>query len=140
MYIADLLSRSFINKKIKDDASLSKERLKELKTKTQEDPTLSKVKIYCEYGWPEKCKQFLDAELLTFFKVKSELYVKNYFIYCDEKIIIPRSLCKSMLNKLHSAQLCIEKTKTRARKIFYWSGMTKKIEIFMSKCEVCQVF
>lgn len=42
-----------------------------------------------------------------------------------------------MLNQLHKTHFGIEKTKNRARKLMYWSGLSVDIEKFIAKCSVC---
>nr|CAI5861345.1 unnamed protein product [Callosobruchus analis] len=43
-----------------------------------------------------------------------------------------------MLALMHETHFGIEKTKQRARQIFYWPGMSSDVEQFIYKCEVCQ--
>lgn len=153
MYIADLLSRSFIKTKIEDDQEtsikvhsveidlpISEDRLKEIRDATLKDSTLAKVKIFCEFGWPEKNKQILDSELATYFKSQKEIYERNNVLYFNDRIIIPKALRKLIMNKLHVAHLGVEKTKARARKIIFWPGMVKDIEKFIANCKVCLKF
>ena len=67
MYIADLLSRSFLKHPVKDDVEMkevihsvhvdlpiSRERLNELKTATENDSVLAQILKFCENGWPKK--------------------------------------------------------------------------------------
>lgn len=148
MYIADLLSRSFI--KTADNVTevpeqvhcvdlevpLSDATVYKLKQAIANDVILTQIKEYCENGWPEKC-QGLSYELAVFFKLKDSLYSKNDLLFLDNKLVIPKSLRKDMLNKLHVAHLGIQKTKSRTRNIFYWPRMTVDIDDFISKCSAC---
>lgn len=44
---------------------------------------------------------------------------------------------KEILNTLHEGHLGIEKTRTRARDILYWPGMSQDIEELIQHCDIC---
>ena len=55
------------------------------------------------------------------------------------KLIVPTSLCKEMLNIIHSSHLSIVTCKSRAREVLYWPGMSSQIEDLIAKCEICAI-
>lgn len=59
-------------------------------------------------------------------------------LYFNDRIIVPRTLRKEILDQLHSSHLGIEKTKKRARNLIYWPNMDTDIENIILKCLVCQ--
>lgn len=154
MYIADLLSRSFIRTKQKDESNIkfvhcvdldipiSTNSLENLKKESESDPVLSTVRNFCMLGWPENLKKLEhDQELSAFFKIRNDLVVKNFLVFYNDKIIVPKTLRNAMLVKLHNiAHLGAEKCKARARKIFYWPGLSTDINNFIAKCKICQKF
>lgn len=153
MFIADLLSRSFLKKQDKDDFEsiktvhcadielpISDATLTELKNATKNDSILMQVKQFCINGWPKNKRQLLVPELNTYFKIKDELSVKNQLIFYKNKLVIPKMLRKKMLKKLHTGHFGIEKSKARARKIFYWPNLSSDVQKFVSSCEVCLKF
>uniref|UniRef100_A0A1Y1JV53 RNA-directed DNA polymerase n=1 Tax=Photinus pyralis TaxID=7054 RepID=A0A1Y1JV53_PHOPY len=78
MFIADLLSRFYINKNTMDDPEMlevvhcvemelpiSRDRLEEIINKTETDHTLKIVKQFCESGWPNHKSQFNNEYVYT---------------------------------------------------------------------------
>ena len=51
--------------------------------------------------------------------------------------MIPTSLQKKILSKLHQAHLGIEKTKLRAHETVFWPNVNQHIEDLVSLCSVC---
>lgn len=152
MYIADLLSRSFLkentdNKSQVDtnfivhsvdiELSISDVTLTRLRNATRNDSTLKQIITFCNNSWPLKSQLPINSELLTFFKIQDSLHSRGGLLFLDHKLVVPNSLRYAMLEKLHTAHLGIEKTKRRARKIFYWPNMSTDIQKFISKCSVC---
>lgn len=43
-----------------------------------------------------------------------------------------------MLCKIHEGHLGMDKSKSRARQIFYWRNISKDIEHVIAKCSVCE--
>lgn len=151
MYLADTLSRSYLKDKVEDDPEmmevihslkyfpLSKNRMNQFKTATQEDDDLKVVYEYCKEGWPDKLK-YESSNLKTYFKIKNDLYVECGLVMLNDKIVVPTSLRKEMLTLIHEGHFGMEKCKSRARESLYWPGMSRDIEIMVSKCEVCEKF
>lgn len=152
MYISDLLSRSYIKDKVNDDPDLkeivhcieaeipiSVNRMEDIREKTERDMNLKLVKKFCSEGWPNK-KQLSDGEIKMYYKICNDLVVKNGIVFFGERICVPKTLRLYMLQQLHKSHFGMEKTKRRARKLFYWPGMTTEIENFIAKCRVCEKF
>lgn len=150
MYIADLLSRSFIKTPVEDDPDMldvvhsielelpiSDERLQELRRATIEDAVLSRVGDYCNFGWPENRSQIANPEVEIYMKIKENLHTSGGLLFNNYKLVVPTKLRSLMLSKLHTGHFGIEKSKARARKIFYWPGMSNDIHNFVSKCKTC---
>ena len=55
-----------------------------------------------------------------------------------DRIVIPKSLRKDMLHRVHYSHLGIEKCKQRARDVIFWPGMCSEIEKLIQGCLVCQ--
>ena len=58
-------------------------------------------------------------------------------IYKKERIVIPRSLRKTILANPHQAHLGIEKTKLRAPDTVFWLGIKNDIEQVVHSCNIC---
>ena len=140
MYVADLLSRNFIKRNNTGEESLtdvihtvcdiklayknSKER--EFIQKTQDDELLGRVLVYCKSGWPKSINE--DGELKHYWKLKNKIISSEGLLYYQSRLLIPKTLRKYIIHKLHETHLGITKTKARARKLFYFPGMNTQIE------------
>lgn len=71
--------------------------------------------------------------------MKQDIFVSNNLLFYNSKIIVPKSLRKDMLELIHAAHFGINKSKLRARQIFYWPHMSKDIENFINNCQTCQM-
>ncbi|XP_036358064.1 uncharacterized protein K02A2.6-like [Octopus sinensis] len=56
------------------------------------------------------------------------------------RIIIPKSMQKEILDKIHQGHLGMEKCKLRAKSAVYWVGIYKDIENIVSTCHICQKY
>ncbi len=117
--------------------ALSEETLRGLKEATATDSVLQAV---CEKhikGWPNK-KRSLDRSLHCYWPMRDIISIQNDIVLMGEKIVIPQSFRKVILEKLHLAHQGVQRTKAKARKVFYWPGMARDIETMIEKCAQSQ--
>lgn len=69
----------------------------------------------------------------------SELSVIDGLLFKGTKVVIPRVLRPEMLRKLHAGHLGINKSKTKARRLMFWPGMSQEIRDMIDRCETCKV-
>lgn len=72
--------------------------------------------------------------------VNSELSQVQGILLKGCKIVIPASMKREMLEKIHQGHLGINKCKARARETLFWPGMNSDIETFVQKCDVCRKY
>lgn len=111
-------------------------KMKLIGKKTEQDQVVQQVKQYVMNGWPDT-KQNCIAEVNKFWNYKDELSVCDEILYKGNKIVIPRSLRKKMLVKIHEGLLGTEKCKKRAREVMYWPGINQDITSVVSRCHTC---
>lgn len=58
----------------------------------------------------------------------------------NDKIFVPSSLRQTVLDWLHVGHFGIEKSKARARELFFWPGMSSDIENKIGGCKICMKF
>ncbi|GBL82017.1 Uncharacterized protein K02A2.6 [Araneus ventricosus] len=150
MYIADLLSRAYIVKPLKDDIEMmelvhsltkhlqiSESRKKEFKEATLSDVGLSHVLKFWNEGWPSN-GQNISPEAWEYYKFRDNIYVEEGLVFLNDRVIVPVSLRSEMLNILHQAHCGMKKAKARARQVLFWPGIAKDIESMVSKCKTCE--
>lgn len=151
MFIADALSRHFIPDPVPDDPemlyvvhslsntiSITGERKAEFEDSIQKDECLKNVCMYLENSWPAKSS--LGAAEKQFYKLKSELIISNGLLFFNNKLVVPRSQIRYVLEMLHIGHFGTEKTLTKARRHVYWLGMQTDIEEYLANCYICQQF
>ena len=52
----------------------------------------------------------------------------------NDRILVPSSTGKEMLQRIHQSLMEIEKSKRRARDVLYWPGMNSQISDKISRC------
>ena len=121
---------------ISDETAISDERLTEIADHTNQDSLLQNLKKVIQNGWPN-CKSKVSVELHPYFHIRDELAVENGIIVRGTRCLIPATLRRTILNRIHSAHMGIVGSVRRARLSVYWPGMTTDIENFVRSCRVC---
>lgn len=113
-------------------ASIVSENTKtELASATLDDPYLSQVVESLQEGRP------VSGELAPF---SSELSYVDGVLLRGSRVVIPKSLRKDMLRRLHEGHLGLNKCKARARLLMYWPGMNSDITALVGQCATCRQF
>ena len=106
-----------------------------IKSETEKDTELSVVKSYIKNGWP---KLMSEPKLNPWSNRRLNLEVIEDCIIFNGKIVIPKSLIKSVLKVLHETHPGVNKMKGVAREYMYWPSMAKDIEEYVGDCLKCQ--
>ena len=64
---------------------------------------------------------------------------EKLIVFQSERLFIPAKLRRAILDKLHTSHSGISKTKSLARRLYFWPGISKEIENLISNCEVCHL-
>lgn len=154
MYVADLLSRSYLDETDTDDSYMyevvhcvglssylqcSSEQKNEIMNETLKDEELVLLSDYVKNGWPEKICKIPDS-IQYYFKFRENITVDHNFIFMNSKLIVPKTLRLSIIKKLHEGHVGITKMKQMARNLYYWPKMDFHIEDFVRKCFICQTY
>ena len=103
---------------------------------TANDPDLQLLQKTVQSGWPET-KEYLPANLHPYWNFRDEIICNDGLLFKGNKIIIPKSMQQEMLDLIHEPHLGVVKSKSRAREVIFWPGMSSQIEDKVSKCQVC---
>ena len=112
---------------------VSKPKLEEIKEATANDPSLKELKDAIKSGWPET-KSCTPASIQVYWNVRDELSEVEGVILKNDRILVPSSMRKEMLQRIHQGHMGIEKSKRRARDVLYWPGMNSQISDMISRC------
>ncbi|XP_065941318.1 retrovirus-related Pol polyprotein from transposon 297 [Magallana gigas] len=152
MFISDALSRAFLKECketlvdedidvnfIEQELPMTEKKLQELKDATEADEQFQTLADIVRVGWPETRDQ-VPTCVRMFWNYRGEITVLNGLLYKGQSVMIPSSLQRQMLTKLHEPHLGIVKTKQRARNIIFWPNMNFDIEQLIQSCGVCNSF
>ncbi|CAK1587161.1 unnamed protein product [Parnassius mnemosyne] len=151
LFIADTLSRS-ATQKGQDDLSdkvmihenmtfenveASMDMLQRIKKETHNDPVMIALGEYYQKGWPFNKKQVSEL-VKPYWNVHNELHMIRGVLFRNNRIVIPLSLRKEMLRRIHEGHLGVEKCQRRARDVMWWPGMSADITCVVQGCDTCQ--
>ncbi|UYV75047.1 K02A2.6-like [Cordylochernes scorpioides] len=147
--VTDMLSRKPMSKPHKDELEeelsayiqsiefpATEERLLEISRKQKEDSLCSQLAKYCMSGWP-KNKREVDPALRGYWQFQEDLTYQNGLLLRGQIILIPKSLRKDILEKLHQGHFGINKCRSRAKESVWWLGISQEIERMVSSCTKC---
>uniref|UniRef100_A0A3P9IKJ4 Gypsy retrotransposon integrase-like protein 1 n=1 Tax=Oryzias latipes TaxID=8090 RepID=A0A3P9IKJ4_ORYLA len=110
-------------------------RLQQIKTHQENDVIVQQLKKCCVDGWPDKFTA--DRSLQPYLQYSGDLSVHSGLLLYGSRIVIPASLKKDILSKLHEGHLGITKCRARAKQSVWWPGLSKELTDMIEKCDVC---
>ena len=111
-------------------------RLEEIKEETLRDPNLLKLANTILTGWPDE-RRHCPPECTDYWNFREELTVVDSIIFKGNRVVIPASLQKNMLQQIHKGHLGNEKCKRRARDVIYWPRINADIADMVQQCPTC---
>ena len=152
MYLADTLSRAYLPHDERQQTSSEFDRvnllegirvkpttLQEIKAHTENDEQLQGLVKVIQAGCPH-IKAGLSHHVTPYFGMRDEISYYDGMVIRRERVVIPKSLRREMLNRIHYAHTGVVSSLSRARECMYWPGMRSEIQQFIEKCDVCRTF
>ncbi|XP_065204117.1 uncharacterized protein K02A2.6-like [Planococcus citri] len=107
-----------------------------IRSRTSSDPILQQIVRFIAQHWP--LKKDVSDEIMPFFNRRDLLSYEQGIIMLGSRVVIPASLQKPVLEKLHYTHPGINAVKSLARTTVWWPNCDNDIEIFIKRCEHCQ--
>ena len=154
MYLADTLSRAYLpqidSTVVEDDHDtasvnmlqslrVAEPRLDEIRIHTKKDESMQQLKEVILKGWPER-KADVPNAAAPYFMIRDELSVEDDIICRGERVVIPPTLRKDMMTRIHSSHMGVESCLRRAREILHWPNMNAEVKDFIENCEACRTY
>lgn len=147
LYLADALSRVSIDNKesvmkeeieaqvalVTKSLNITKKQFQRFQNETQKNQVLQNVIKLVGTDWSERKSDVPDSTK-PYFMFK-QLYEANRLLFKNNCLIVPTSLRKGMLERIHYNHMGIEKCKVRARECLYWPRISNDIYNLVSNCE-----
>jgi len=113
-----------------------KDRLNVYRQAQASDPICSKLIEYCKSGWP--CQQKPKGVLGKYWMFSGELSLCDDLLLFGSRIIVPKTMRKVTLQKIHQRHQGIQKCQLRVKKSVWWPGVSRDMENFINSCPECQ--
>ena len=120
-------------------SQFSTEILSRIKSETAKYVELNVLREVIYTGWPEtRSEAPSPSPSRHYWNYRDELSTEEGLIVKRERVVIPASMTKEILEKLHAAHQGEEKMKKHARSAVFWNGINKDIDQTASHCTECQ--
>ena len=106
-----------------------------IRTWTDQDQTLSKVRSWLLTGWPS---HKLEEQFQPFVRRRHELSVEGGGVLWGHRVVVPRKGWSRVLEILHEAHPGIVRMKSFSRGFVWWPGIDEQIENCVKECSACQ--
>ena len=103
-----------------------------LAEETNKDKILSTLMMAVDEGF---AGEYEDISEYT--RYRESLYITDGVILYQDRVVVPSSLRKVILQGLHSAHQGVSAMQSRAQSIVFWPGMTLDIQETRSRCREC---
>ena len=151
LYTADALSRapvsesaddplqeeveSFVEAIVQTLLPATPQRLREYRKAQEQDAACSQVLRYCTAEWPQK--KFISPEIAPYFKFKNNLTVCDNMLLFNNRIVVPKSLQRETLERIHAGHQGIERCRARVTVSVWWPGVMHSIAQWVQNCREC---
>ena len=122
-----------------EDLDVNEGNISEMKVATAQDKDLKLLMELVKSGWPQK-RQGVVLAAHPFYTVTDELSIQDGLLFKSERVVVPSSLQRKMLQLLHSSHLGMEGCIRRGRESFFWPEINAQVKVYISKCSVCLSF
>lgn len=103
---------------------------------SRKDDTFAKIVEYINVGWPD-CRSKLEDDVKPYFRIKDEITILNDVLLKNSQILIPKTLRRCVLDKIHESHMGVLRCQNLARQFVYWPNIYKDIEDMVLNCETC---
>ena len=118
------------------NASLEESTENHLHEETSKDITLTALYKVIVHSWPED-RSVISESLHPYWTYRDELSVQNGIIYKGTQVMVPQSMHKEMLRKIHANHFGAESNIRMACEVLFWPGMRKSIQEMCDACGTC---
>jgi len=120
-------------------SSINQTRLNDIRAATDNNEVLQILKQVILQGWPIH-KSSVPSVITVYFDYRDELTVPDGILLRGERVVIPLSIRKDILHKVHAGHLGINSCLRRARELVFWPGMSSQIRQIVQSCPVCATY
>ena len=116
---------------------LQDQTLEKIRAAAARDPEYAALRDVIMTSFPEH-RQDLHPPLRPYWSVRSMLTLDDGLVVYGPRLVIPQSLRRETLARLHDGHQGINRTKRRARQTVYWPGIDRDVENTAHSCCSCR--
>ncbi|KAK9722751.1 Integrase zinc binding domain [Popillia japonica] len=118
------------------ELNITKRKWKEFQEHTKADNELQLLKKTIVDGWP-KSKNQVHNSIKKYNQYKQNLTIIDDLIFKDKALLVPKTLQKEMIDKIHYCHMGINKCLSLAKESLFWINMSNDIKQKVLNCEIC---
>ncbi|XP_050709713.1 uncharacterized protein LOC126994436 [Eriocheir sinensis] len=118
-------------------ATTDDRRMEELQQAARDDEAYTRLLDCVRNGFPSH-RYDLHPSLLPYWKLRDELYCDGDLVLYGPRVVVPATLRRSVLARLHDSHRGAEATKRRAQQTVFWPGINSDITNVVRACDACQ--
>ena len=118
-----------------DTLPVTEQRLQQYIDAQTQDTICSQVLKYCQTEWPTK--HSVPLEFVPYWKVRGSLTVHNGLLLYQGRIVVPMSLQRETLTRVHDGHQGIERCRMRVKTSVWWPGISQQLSEMVTNCAVC---
>lgn len=107
----------------------------QIRSWTDQDHVLSKVRRFVQHGWPRA----VDSVLKPYFSRQLELSIQDNCLLWGNRIVVTKQGRGKLLALLHEGHPGISKMKGLARSYVWWPNIDADLEAQVKQCNQCQI-
>ena len=111
--------------------------LDDVRKATLNDPELKLLVSTIQQGFPAT-HHLTDPCIRKYYSCREELWLQDELVMFKDRIVIPATLRKQVLDILHSAHQGVEGMRARATSSVYWPGLNSSIREKRKNCSTCE--
>lgn len=112
-------------------------KLEQIAEESQKDPLMQAAIRYTREGWP-RYEADVEVGIRDLYQMRAELSENNGLLLRGNRIIVPQSLRKEVVEKIHAGHQGINKCRERAKLSVWWPGINEAITRIVENCQHCQ--
>ena len=109
----------------------------QIKVACLDDPTMIELAHTIQRGWPETGKE-LSENIKPYFPYSYILHIVDGVLFLQDRIVVPKGLRQTFLQKIHDAHLGIVKSRLLGHTLMYWPNWNNDVETTCQTCDLCK--
>ena len=112
----------------------------QIRTWTDHDPVLAKVRDWVLSGWPAPgSHETVAEELRPFLRRRDEISVEDRCLLWGNRVLVPKKGQSQVMKMLHEAHPGMVRMKGLARSYVWWPSINEDLEKCVKECDTCQL-